>query len=977
MREQGQSPDEVRANELLQLATLGTSELRDLKRLERDLAVAGNDALARTVREKRSKGDRTLAIAALSGKVPPRPEMLALAKRLAEYKELGLARRIMIAACKDASPTDDKAIYAELFQKGALYTYKDPDMPAEWRLDRALEILGKAGNLATTTDSETLGLAGAIFKRKWEVDGQRQHLERSLFHYLKGYAQGAPAQRQTDVIGYLRDSGDAGKLDAAKDRGYCGINAAFVLDLLAHEEEAEAKRIGLAPTSAAVRRAEARLIREEVIRSVPPLRGLPDGEWLNREWWFYATIGEAYFGLGRYGEALAWLKTEPAMARLRVGFELTDPAGLDVPEWEYESTARQLARLARVQSDPGLTEEAFAQSDAGRALAEFLAGETDAVRSAFRGKFGLGLSGGGFRAALFHIGTLARLAELDLLRHVEVLSGVSGGSIIGAHYYLKLRHLLETKPDDEIEPSDYVRLVREIEAEFLEGVQRNIRMRVLAEWFTNLKLFLWPGYSRTLRVGELYERELFSRVKDGEEHEPRFLNKLRIHPKVGDHKQTDFHPRNHNWRRRNKVPTLVLNAACLNTGHNWQFTASFMGEPPMPINAEIDCNERMRRMYYGDAPDAHKQIRLGHAVAASSCVPGLFEPLALDGLYPDRNVRLVDGGVCDNQGIASLLEQDCTVLLVSDGSGQMESQAVPSESALGVPLRSNGILQARVREAQYGDVSARRRAWLLRGLLFVHLKQDLPGGAVAWKDCPPQYQVSDFERQKVARNQTSYGVKIEVQKQLAAVRTDLDSFNDAEAYALMASAYRITGKPFEGDKPPVEGPTAKEQSAEWKFLTVDPDLAPEGEHRALLEKVLGVSDRIAFKVWSLSQPLIALKWTAAVAAAVGVVFAFWRWHASSLIPQSLVDWLTLGQVGKLVAVAIGIGVLTRVVKALFGGSAAWLAPRVVQPRETLHRIAVGAGMSVFGFLIARLHLHVFDRMYLRAGKVDRFRRTAT
>ena len=130
------------------------------------------------------------------------------------------------------------------------------------------------------------------------------------------------------------------------------------------------------------------------------------------------------------------------------------------------------------------------------------------MRSAFRGKFGLGLSGGGFRASLFHIGVLARLAELDVLRHVEVLSCVSGGSIVGAHYYLELRHLLETKTDDEIEPEDYIRIVKRIEEAFLKGVQRNIRTRVLAEWTTNVRMIFQPGYSRTKRVGELYEREL-------------------------------------------------------------------------------------------------------------------------------------------------------------------------------------------------------------------------------------------------------------------------------------------------------------------------------------------------------------------------------------------------------------------------------------------------------------------------------------
>jgi hypothetical protein len=51
--------------------------------------------------------------------------------------------------------------------------------------------------------------------------------------------------------------------------------------------------------------------------------------------------------------------------------------------------------------------------------------------------------------------------------------------------------------------------------------------------------------------------------------------------------------------------------------------------------------------------------------------------------------------VADNQGVASLLEQDCRVMLVSDASGQMESQPASSAKILGVLLRSNSIFQAR------------------------------------------------------------------------------------------------------------------------------------------------------------------------------------------------------------------------------------------------------------------------------------------
>src|SRR5215467_8724404 len=53
------------------------------------------------------------------------------------------------------------------------------------------------------------------------------------------------------------------------------------------------------------------------------------------------------------------------------------------------------------------------------------------------------------------------------------------------------------------------------------------------------------------------------------------------------------------------------------------------------------------------APPDYQHFRLGHAVAASSSVPGLFEPLVLPDLYKGKTVRLVDGGVYDNQGTAS------------------------------------------------------------------------------------------------------------------------------------------------------------------------------------------------------------------------------------------------------------------------------------------------------------------------------------
>ena len=47
-------------------------------------------------------------------------------------------------------------------------------------------------------------------------------------------------------------------------------------------------------------------------------------------------------------------------------------------------------------------------------------------------RIGLALSGGGFRAAAFHLGVMRRLAQLGLLDKLDLLSCVSGGSIAGA-----------------------------------------------------------------------------------------------------------------------------------------------------------------------------------------------------------------------------------------------------------------------------------------------------------------------------------------------------------------------------------------------------------------------------------------------------------------------------------------------------------------------------------------------------------------
>jgi predicted acylesterase/phospholipase RssA len=136
-------------------------------------------------------------------------------------------------------------------------------------------------------------------------------------------------------------------------------------------------------------------------------------------------------------------------------------------------------------------------------------------------------------------------------------------------------------------------------------------------------------------------------------------------------------------------------------------------------------------VYFSEAPEHLHQYRFGHAVAASSCVPGLFTPIVINELYPDRTVRLVDGGVHDNQGTRALLDQDCDSVVVSDASGQMDAERNPAHSELGVVSRTNSVLQARVRISQHQELQARNRFGLLRRCTFLHLRKRIESAPVA------------------------------------------------------------------------------------------------------------------------------------------------------------------------------------------------------------------------------------------------------
>jgi len=230
------------------------------------------------------------------------------------------------------------------------------------------------------------------------------------------------------------------------------------------------------------------------------------------------------------------------------------------------------------------------------------------------------LSGGGFRATLFHLGALRRLNETGVLARLDTISSVSGGSIMAA--------LLATRapwPVSAPIPPDVWE--RDVAAPTRAFTARNLRTpamlgRVLEPFNTSAGVRgLQAGYAARLspaKLASLPER-----------------------------------------------PRFVFCATDLCYGVNFVFERARVGD--------------YRLGYLSPPPDDWDVAR---AVAASSCFPPIFNPLPLDvpvasfkrGRHriDDADVRLSDGGLYDNLGLEPVWKTHRTVL-VSDGGAVFTS----------------------------------------------------------------------------------------------------------------------------------------------------------------------------------------------------------------------------------------------------------------------------------------------------------------
>jgi NTE family protein len=323
------------------------------------------------------------------------------------------------------------------------------------------------------------------------------------------------------------------------------------------------------------------------------------------------------------------------------------------------------------------------------------------------------LSGGGYRAALFHLGALRRLDELGVLPRITTISSVSGGSIVNAMLATRLVPW----------PAGANDKCFKVFADDLRGLtSQNIR------WIPS---YHWVERAYRKQIGSMSLGEL---------------------PTAG--------------------PRFVFCATDLNNGTSWVF------EPRgRPIRSS---RWRTGSWQAGYAPA--DQIPLARAVAASSSFPPVLGPVALP-IDPTeykggksggirKNVRLSDGGVYDNLGLEPVWKAQRTIL-VSDGGSTVQ----PAPYTPWKPWRRYG----RYLSVADGQGDSVRKRWLIASYdSSRHDDRSYSGTYFGIRSDPGHYKLhpdSFYDRDLV--------------QEIAAIRTDLDVFSDAEAEILQNAGYLI------------------------------------------------------------------------------------------------------------------------------------------------------------------------------------------
>lgn len=335
------------------------------------------------------------------------------------------------------------------------------------------------------------------------------------------------------------------------------------------------------------------------------------------------------------------------------------------------------------------------------------------------------LSGGGFRAALFHLGALRRLHELGILQRVAAISSVSGGSIFAA--FLATR-LSQTGRPLALGIADWQDDIAQPFRAFCARDLRTLPLLLNLPWN-----WLWPAPLL---------RQLESRYRAR-------LTRLML-------------------RELPATPRFILCATDLTFGVNWEF------------------DRDGARDYQAGRLALAAAWPLARAVTASASFPPLFGPMSIrqrpddyhGGDYPAaagaklrRRIELTDGGVYDNMGLEPVWKR-WTHVLISDCGAPFDFRL--DTAPLRRLLRYTAVVTNQTRALRlrlfFGDTNAGRyhgAYWSLTSGVKPTGTTAAPAGDAAYAGYS-QALADDV---------------------LGKIRTDLDSFSEAEMSVLENHGY--------------------------------------------------------------------------------------------------------------------------------------------------------------------------------------------
>src|SRR5262245_37743057 len=357
-------------------------------------------------------------------------------------------------------------------------------------------------------------------------------------------------------------------------------------------------------------------------------------------------------------------------------------------------------------------------------------------------RIGLALSGGGFRATLYHLGLIRFLREAGRLQQVTHITSVSGGSIMAAHLDLNWdRYTGSAKEFDQAA------------AKLLAFIRLDVRNRIVRRY--PLGMFLrWPRRLMGLSNRQLTRTGLLERGYEKHLYGDKSLFELPESPEL-------------------HILTTNLSEGCLcsfSRGGLWMMQ-------------QKGGRSQIERLRVG-------LMTVSMAVAASSAFPAFFPPLELTGREVGArggefgHQAYTDGGVFDNLGVrmfrwlTPLLTGDKELdgVLVSDVGKPFEVQ---------VNRRAGGLIRTAMRSS---DILM-DRVWQLENENF----QDTFGFVFA--------RVTDV----AGPHEDATALHPEVQRQAANIRTDLDAFSLLEISCLIRHGYCI-GRKACRSRPDLFGP---------------------------------------------------------------------------------------------------------------------------------------------------------------------------